>query len=66
MAREDGFLKDLFFAVGVATVALGTAYLVAKTVKKKLNIENESIFGEDCICVQNDEEDTIECEECDE
>ena len=66
MAREDGFLKDLFFAVGVATVALGTAYLVTKTVKKKLNIENESIFGEDCICVQNDEEDTIECEECDE
>jgi hypothetical protein len=66
MAREDGFLKDLFFAVGVATVALGTAYLVAKTVKKKLNIENESIFGEDCICVQNDEEDTTECEECDE
>ena len=62
MAREDGLFKDLFFAIGVATVALGATYLITKAVKKRLNGENESIFGEGCICADCNEDNDDTCE----
>ena len=58
MANNDGILKDLFFAIGVATVAIGSAYIIGKVAKKKLNIENEMIVGGDCICSDEEDDDT--------
>ena len=68
MAREDGLFKDLFFAIGVATVALGATYLITKAVKKRLNDENESIFGEGCICTESKDDNCFDevCDQCDE
>ena len=59
MAKNDGILKDLFFAIGVATVAIGSAYVIGKIAKKKFNIENEMIVGGDCIC-SDKEDDQVE------
>ena len=56
MAKNDGILKDLFFAIGVATVAIGSAYVIGKIAKKKLSIENEMIVGGDCICSDKDDQ----------
>ncbi len=64
MSKNDGILKDLFFAIGVATVAVGSAYLIGKMVKSKLNIESESSFGEGCICTGcDDDSSTLDADE---